>query len=334
MSQLAIKWIKRISFILILIIVSFSLVTFASSSPKFGLPINCNLGKNCYIMHYVDHDPTSKEIDFNCGRQTYDTHNGTDFGIPNLQVMKQGIPVISIADGIVLRLRDGVADHLVASESDKKATEGQECGNGLVIKHEDGWESQYCHLKQNSIVVKNGMKVKKGTILGMVGSSGLASFPHVHLSLRQDGKIVDPFVGITEETGCQMPKKPLWEKSLNYIPTGLIEGGFAPEIPSQKKLWEGKFYHSQINIKSPQLIFWIHAFGVLENDEESFQLINPNNQVIINQKQPINKSSRSWMSYVGKNNKSTLEKGLWIGKYQLKRGNKIMINLEQKININ
>ncbi len=321
------------TFIFILIIVLFSIATFASFSPKFGLPIDCNLGKNCYIMHYVDLDPTPKAIDFGCGRQTYDTHNGTDFGIPNLEVMKQGISVTAIADGVVLRVRDGVADHLVGNEDDKKATEGQECGNGVVIKHENGWESQYCHLKQNSIVVKNGMKVEKGATLGMVGLSGLSSFPHVHLSLRQGGKIVDPFVGVTDKTGCEVAKKPLWEKQIAYIPTGLIEAGFASEIPTQQKLWEGKFYNSQINSTSPQLIFWIHAFGVLENDRESFQLINPNNQVIINQEKPIKKSSRTWMTYVGKNNKSTLEKGLWIGKYQLKRGNKIIVDLERKINI-
>lgn len=333
MSKLLIKWLKIISFIFIVIIVSFSIATFASSRPKFGLPIDCKLGDDCYIMHYVDHDPTSKIIDFGCGRQTYDTHNGTDFGIANLQVMQQGVAVTAIADGIVLRIRDGVEDHLVANEDDKKAIEGQECGNGIVIKHEDGWESQYCHLKQNSIVVKNGMKVKKGTTLGMVGSSGLSSFPHVHLSLRQEGKIVDPFVGLTDKTGCDITKKSLWEKSLNYTPTGLIEAGFSSEIPSQQKLWQGKFYDAQINSKSPQLIFWIHAFGVLENDQESFELINPNNQVIINQQKPINKSSRTWMAYAGKNNKSSLEKGSWIGKYQLKRDNKILINIDRKINI-
>lgn len=140
-------------------------------------------------------------------------------------------------------------------------------------------------------------------------------------------------MGVTDKTGCEVAKKPLWEKQIAYIPTGLIEAGFASEIPTQQKLWEGKFYNSQINSTSPQLIFWIHAFGVLENDRESFQLINPNNQVIINQEKPIKKSSRTWMTYVGKNNKSTLEKGLWIGKYQLKRGNKIIVDLERKINI-
>ncbi|WP_373479650.1 M23 family metallopeptidase [Geminocystis sp.] len=322
------------SFICVLIIVSFTVITFASSSPKFDLPISCNLGKNCYIMHYVDLDPTPKEVDFGCGRQTYDTHNGTDFGIANLQVMKQGVSVTAIADGIVLRVRDGVDDDLISNQEEKKAIEGKECGNGIVIKHENGWESQYCHLKQNSIIVKNGMKVKKGTVLGMVGTSGLSSFPHVHLSIRNNGKIVDPFVGITDKTGCQIKKNPLWERSINYIPTGLIDAGFADEIPTQQKLWEGKFYRHQINSKSPQLLFWINMFGVLENDKEYFQLINPNNQVIINQKNPIKKSSRLWMSYIGKNNKSTLEKGIWIGNYKLIRNNKIIVNLERKITIN
>ena len=334
MSRLLLKRIKIMSFICVLIIVSFTVITFASSSPKFGLPISCNLGKNCYIMHYVDLDPTPKEVDFGCGRQTYDTHNGTDFGIANLQVMKQGVSVTAIADGVVLRVRDGVEDDLISNQEEKKAIEGKECGNGIVIKHENGWESQYCHLNQNSIIVKNGMKVKKGTVLGMVGTSGLSSFPHVHLSIRNNGKIVDPFVGITDKTGCEIKKNSLWDRSINYIPTGLIDAGFADEIPTQQKLWEGKFYLHQINSKSPQLLFWINMFGVLENDIEYFQLVNPNNQVIINQENPIKKSSRLWMTYTGKNNKSTLEKGIWIGNYKLIRNNQIIVNLERKITIN
>lgn len=236
-GKITLKFIKIIGLVIVTIIFSVVIAKIAVSSPNFRIPLDCNLDQDCYIMHYVDLDPSPKAIDFGCGRQTYDTHSGTDFGIANLQVMEQGIPVQAIATGMVLRVRDGVKDKLVQNQEDKEATNDQECGNGIVIEHENGWESQYCHLKQNSIIIKPGMKVEKGATLGMVGSSGLASFPHVHLSLRHEGKMVDPFVGfpLTKNDGCEVKRKPLWEKNLVYKPTGLIDTGFAPEIPTQKK---------------------------------------------------------------------------------------------------
>lgn len=318
-----------------LAIVSFFLVaTLTSSSPKFGLPIDCQLGKDCYIMKYVDRDPSSNAIDYACGRLTSDQHKGTDFAIPNLQVMANGVPVKAIASGQVLRRRDGVQDKLVVDQNDIKAVANQECGNGIVIDHGNGWESQYCHLKQNSIVVKPGMKIEKGTILGMVGASGLASFPHVHLTLRHQGEVIDPFVGITTEVGCNVKRQPLWDTKLDYVPTGLIDAGFSDEVPTQENLWQGKFNAIQISPQTPLLIFWIHAYGVIAGDVETFQLIAPDGQVIINNQKALTKSTRTWMSYVGKRNKDTLKTGVWQGHYQLKRDNQIIIDIKPQLTIN
>jgi murein DD-endopeptidase MepM/ murein hydrolase activator NlpD len=318
---------------LFLILSWFLGISLADSSPQFGLPIDCNLGKDCYIMHYLDRDPSANAIDYGCGRQTYDRHQGTDFGIANWQVMEDGIAVKAIASGVILRVRDGVRDKLVLNEIDKKAVSHQECGNGIVIDHGNGWESQYCHLKQQSIVVKAGMSVEKGAILGMVGASGLASFPHVHLSLRYQGQIIDPFVGINSMAGCKVKRNPLWDRHLDYVPTGLIEAGFAPEIPTQKDLWQGKYHRLSLDVQAPVLIFWIHAYGIRSGDVESFKLTAPDGQAIVNQEKTLTKSSRSWMSYVGKRHRVNLKKGIWQGKYQLKRGNQIIIDIQRQIEI-
>jgi murein DD-endopeptidase len=83
----------------------------SASAPRLGLPIDCELDRDCYILHYVDRDPDpNQEIDYNCGRQTYDGHKGTDFGIPDEQAMAQGVAVLASADGTVLRVRDGQPD--------------------------------------------------------------------------------------------------------------------------------------------------------------------------------------------------------------------------------
>ena len=116
-----------------------------------------------------DLDPSSQTKDFHCGKSTYDGHKGTDFRITNAKAYHQGIDVIAVADGTVLRARDGIRDKLMVSARDSLAVKGKECGNGLVIDHGDGWQSQYCHLKRGSLRGKSGQKFYVETSWGLLG---------------------------------------------------------------------------------------------------------------------------------------------------------------------
>ena len=302
----------------------------SNNTPIFNLPIDCNLGQDCFIMHYVDREPSPEAVDFNCGRQTYDGHKGTDFGISDLETMKAGVTVLAAAEGTVLRVRDGILDKLVTNQSDRQVIEGQECGNGLVIDHNNGWETQYCHLRNGSVAVKPGAKVKPGTVIGMVGSSGLASFPHVHLTIRHQGEVIDPFVGDDPSTGCNIQRNPLWQQSLEYVPTGLIRAGFAPQPPNQTELWQGKYTDSQLSANISALVFWVHAYGVLQGDVEQWQLIDSSGQTVIQQEQNLEKPYRSWVSYVGKRN---ITPGTWQGQYQLIRNGNPIFTVKREIEI-
>lgn len=296
---------------------------------KLGIPLECNLREDCFIMHYVDREPSSEAIDFSCGRQTYDGHKGTDFAVSDLEVMQKGIPVIATAEGTILRVRDGIPDDLIDSAEEKQAIAGKECGNGIVIDHGNGWETQYCHLRNGSVVVKPGMKIEKGTVLGMVGTSGLASFPHVHLSIRHQETIVDPFGGVSNTSGCNIDNKDsLWDKSLTYTPTGLIRAGFAPQPPTQTDLWSGKYKATQLSSNISAVLFWVHAYGVLQGDVEKWQLIPPTGEVVVNRDNPLKQSYRSWVSYSG--TKKVLP-GIWQGKYELWRGNKLIFEAKENV---
>ena len=332
---------QKINLVFILLSLGLTIILGCLSSPSRGqfnnnqtpsllVPIDCNLGQDCYIMHYVDRDPSPIEIDFGCGRQTYDGHKGTDFGIRDLQTMKTGVSVLAAAQGTVLRTRDGVEDKLVSTQRDKQATEGQECGNGIVIAHGHGWETQYCHLRKGSIRVEPGTAVEPGTVLGEVGSSGLASFPHVHLGVRYQGEVIDPFVGADSATGCNVKRNPLWAKSLEYVPTGLIRSGFAPQPPKQQELWQGKYRENQLSLSIPVLVFWVHTYGVLAGDLEQWQLIAPNGEIVIQQEQRLEKPYRSWVSYVGKRR---VIPGIWQGKYQLLRDGAPVLKVKREIEI-
>ncbi len=63
-------------------------------------------------------------------------------------------------------------------------------GKLVTIKHADGYISLYGHLAEVS--VNPGQKVNAGEIIGRVGSTGLATGPHLHFEWRQNGKSIDP----------------------------------------------------------------------------------------------------------------------------------------------
>ena len=138
---------------------------------EMKLPIACEVGLTCFIQNYVDHDPSPNARDYRCGTLTYNGHNGTDFRLPNLAAQRAGVNVLAAADEQVLRGRDGMPN-VSTRDTNAPALDGRECGNGVVIAHGDGWETQYCHLDQGSVRMKAGDRVVAGQPIGRVGLSG------------------------------------------------------------------------------------------------------------------------------------------------------------------
>jgi murein DD-endopeptidase MepM/ murein hydrolase activator NlpD len=63
-------------------------------------------------------------------------------------------------------------------------------GNLIEIDHGNGLVTRYAHNKKNLVEV--GDAVKKGEVIGLVGSTGRSTAPHVHLEVLQDGRVVNP----------------------------------------------------------------------------------------------------------------------------------------------
>ena len=180
------------------------------------MPLGCKAGTECFVQQYPDFDPGPGATDPFCGTKTYDGHDGTDIRVLSMADVKRGVPVLALGEGRVLRGRDGVPDRLVVSPEDRRSVAGKECGNGLVVALASGLEAQYCHLKQGSIAVRPGQTVKAGDVLGMVGASGNAAFPHVHITLRKDGDVIEPSTGRLLTAGCLADRdaaSPLWDKT-------------------------------------------------------------------------------------------------------------------------
>ena len=117
--------------------------------------------------------------------KTFDGSDGTDVDVPNLRWMDNGFPVLSMGAGYVVDVQDGHEDRNTSCSGDP---------NSVVIRHDNGFVTIYTHMKKNSLRVRRGDRVSTGTVLGVVGSSGCSTHPHVHTEVRDcTGDVVDPF---------------------------------------------------------------------------------------------------------------------------------------------
>jgi hypothetical protein len=285
-------------------LVTLLLAPVAAAALELGLPLQCEPGRSCWMPRYVDLDPGPGFADYMCGtRLGENDHSGTDFAIPSLAAMRAGVPVVAAADGHVRNTRDGMDDVSVETVG-KAAIEGRNCGNGVVIRHGDGWETQYCHLRKGSVAVQPDQEVKRGQVLGMVGMSGEASFPHVHLSVRRGEDRVDPFRGVEGGPACGPGEAPLWQPEvlakLAYLPVMLTHVGFAPQQPRWEQVQNGDFDAASLPVAAPALILWLDAFGIAEGDLVSWRITGPDGSVLFEDARTEAKSQARSFRFVGK----------------------------------
>lgn len=242
---------------------------------ELALPIACTPNEDCFIQNLPDRDPGPEARDASCASLSYDGHDGTDFALPTLAAMEAGVEVLASAPGIVRGLRDGMPDISIRAPG-APSLEGRDCGNGVALTHEGGWETQYCHMKQGSIIVREGQRVAAGEVLGQVGLSGNTEFPHLHLTVRQNGEWVDPF-DPDDRTTCNTPSPPLWAEALPPAPGGLISIGLATEVPDYAQVKDGLPPQNSLPGTAPALVLWAQYFGNRAGDRLDLTLSGPQN---------------------------------------------------------
>jgi murein DD-endopeptidase MepM/ murein hydrolase activator NlpD len=275
----------------------------AAQAPQLAWPVACEIGQTCVIQQYVDHDSGSGTRDYTCGSLVYDGHNGTDIRVPDLTAQRAGVDVLAAADGVVLRTRDGMADVSVAAAG-RAAVEGRDCGNGLVIDHGGGWETQYCHLARGSLRVKSGTRVTAGQPLGRVGMSGAAEFPHLHFTVRQDRTIVDPFAYRPDAATCGSGTS-LWAESLRaalaYRPRSVLNVGFAPAPVTMETVEAGTAGKAPIAGDSPALVAFVRAIGLKAGDTQRLVVTMPDGQRLAENTTPaLDRNKAQWMMFAGR----------------------------------
>ncbi|MGH6735258.1 MAG: M23 family metallopeptidase [Methyloceanibacter sp.] len=220
----------------------FALTAGPASAFELEMPVACTPGTDCFIQQYVDRDAGPEARDYVCGGETYDGHKGTDIRLRTTADVAKGVAILAAAPGVVAGLRDGMADHLLRNEEDQAAVADKECGNGVLIDHGDGWATQYCHMRNGSVAVKKGDKVKAGDKLGEIGYSGAAAFPHVEIVVTKDDATVDPFLA-DMAAACDTNEEALWTQSarakLLYEPGVLLGSGVTDHPVTLEELEAG-----------------------------------------------------------------------------------------------
>ena len=103
-------------------------------------------------------------------QKRWKAHLGTDYAAPT------GTPIMTTADGVII-----AAQYTSAN------------GNYVKVRHNSTYTTQYLHMSKIKPGIKNGVKVKQGDVIGYVGSTGLATGPHVCYRFWVNGKQVDPY---------------------------------------------------------------------------------------------------------------------------------------------
>ncbi|MEM9009891.1 MAG: M23 family metallopeptidase [Pseudomonadota bacterium] len=246
--------------------------------PSLAFPVDCALGRDCHIQQYVDRAAGPEAADFTCGPLSYDGHKGTDIRLIDDAAIAGDVPVLAAGEGVVRAVRDGMAD-IRQNVDDAPDVAGRECGNGVVLDHGGGWVSQYCHLKEGSVVVAEGEQVAAGSTLGAIGLSGMSEFPHLHFEVRQDERVVDPFDGASMTASCGAPAAPLWSEPVPYAAGGALASGIMTEAPDYEMIRQDGPHAPRLAATAPALVFWAHFFGVREGDELHLSLDGPEGQV-------------------------------------------------------
>lgn len=180
------------------------------------------------ISNYVDHNPNYPNLvqDWACGDRTYDTssgynHKGIDiytWPFSWYQMDNDQAWVVAAADGVIVGKNDGNFDRNCAFNSLN--------WNAVYIQHSDGSVAWYGHLKNGSLTSKSiGEFVQAGEKIGVVGSSGNSTGPHLHFEVYDlNNQLVDTYQGTCNTWSSSVDswwinQKPYQDPKINAVLT-------------------------------------------------------------------------------------------------------------------
>jgi hypothetical protein len=199
----------------------------------------------------------------------------------------------------------------------------------VVIDHGNGWETQYCHLARGSLVVKQGDQVAAGAPLARVGLSGNTEFPHLHLTVRHAGQIVDPFAPDMSNPKACAAQPGLWTPQalarMAYRTGVVLNAGFTDAQVGMADVENGGLRPATAS--SPLLVVYVRAIALQPGDSVELDLKGPDGASLARTRgQPLQRWRAQDFVLVGKRRPTAgWPKGSYVADYRVWRAGKVAI---------
>lgn len=247
----------------------------SSTQVAFGWPLKLkdDLTDPGYhgISYLVDHNPAfpNQVRDYYCQDRTYDTssgynHRGSDFFLWPFAWNKMDadeVEIVAAAAGRIIGKQDGVYDR-------RCTFAGENQWNSVYVQHADGSVAWYGHMKKESLTPKAiGETVTMGEYLGVVGSSGPSTSPHLHFEVYRSwnyvaSNLIDPYAGacnsLNGNESWWIAQRPFYDSAVNKLTTGSAAVQFTscpnPTITNEQDMFSAgdtvyftAYYRDQLN---------------------------------------------------------------------------------------
>lgn len=244
--------------------------------PSYSWPLERKLRDNYILVNYIDHDATAGIQDYQGGAWSYDGHNGTDITLYNFRLMDRGQRILAAAPGTVFFTTWNKVDRNTGAPF-------PDTENNVLVDNGDGTTTWYLHLRRNSLTVQAGDVISRGTILGLVGSSGFSTDAHLHFEAGTYGPSTwtprDPWNGPFNA----LPS--LWASQLPYVGTDhlwIADAGMTTQTAAGGNLANisGLYFKERmtqpavLGANEPFLPFWMQIQG-LAGDAYRIEILRP-----------------------------------------------------------
>ena len=251
------------------------------------------------ISNYVDHNQAfpNQVQDWNCGTRTYDTSAGYNHAGIDIYTWPFTWYQLENNQSWAVAAAPGTIIYKAGSNSDRSCNFNSAQWNAVYIRHADGSIAWYGHLKRNSLTTKAvGQTVETGEFLGVVGSSGNSTGPHLHFEVyNSQEQLVDPYAGTCNT--WEPVNDSWWTTQKPYLNTKInafMTHSAPPVFPTCPNI-ETPNFKTDFNVGETVYVA-VYLTDQLPGTTATIRLTRPNNTVLYNFNQTLNDlySSSYW----------------------------------------
>ncbi|MCB1491558.1 MAG: M23 family metallopeptidase, partial [Rhodobiaceae bacterium] len=185
-----------------------------------------------------------------------------------------------------------------------------------------------------SVEVRPGETVEAGAVLGMIGNSGFAAFPHAHLSVRKDGVPIDPFTGHAAAGGsCGTGTgESLWTAEaaavLHGPKTEAIRVGFASAPVTPDSLVATHKWPKPPAADWPAIVVYAYAINLKPGDVQTISFTTPDGRTAENTLKPLERAKATQVPFAGRRRPDTgWQSGTYGGRYTVVRDGQTIVDV-------